>query len=43
MAVGLEEDLDLQDLSQEVEDLDQEALLQVDGILAGDLQCHPQE
>lgn len=40
--VALEEDLDLQDLSQEAEDLDQEGLHLVDGTQAGDLLCHPQ-
>jgi len=38
----LEEDLDLQVLSQEVEVLVQEVHLLVDGIQAGDLQCHLQ-
>lgn len=42
LAVALEEDLDLQDLSQEVEDLDPGGLHLVDGTQAGGLLCHPQ-
>lgn len=42
LAVALEEDLDLQDLSQEVEDLDPGGLHPVDGTQAGGLLCHPQ-